>query len=246
MTEENESKKRPDKVILLKHEFSKAPEKEGEGESEPSTTDTTSLSEQELKFKLQERESQLAVLGLKEFDRHKAELLSKFPESRRKQLSKWVEDNPDRLEQLRGSLIASGEIEDDDLGDGTSKVPPDGTATAYNPKEASRGSTHRDPTVQFISDLYNIQNSPTASKAEKDEADRALDSMFEGLELGLEKRPRRGKDRDYSFDSVTHCPKCGTTISGATANLFSKGKAPCPACSYDHKRPLKKPYLQPK
>lgn len=151
------------------------------------------------------------------------------------------------MEQLRGSLIASGQIIEDD--DGTATPPPKGRAKAYGSQTKQGGSAgYEDPTINLIFDLYNIMQSKTASEEEKAEADRRINDLFSQLEKGPLARPRSGSRRDLSIESATHCFKCGRVIGGAQADAYARGSTPCPECGHvvGSQKTLKRPFLQPR
>ena len=224
--------------LIVEHQFMTKGKPEGDkGSRDPSKA--------ELQAKLSEREDQLAMMALKKLDREKKALLEKFPESRREQLSTWIGEDPDRLEQIRGSLIASGQITKPD---GTTTPPPSGKAKAYGSQTKQGSGRYSDPTINVMSELYNIVQDPTASREEKAEAERRIDEMYKTIRKGTEAGIRAGRITQPRIESATHCFKCGQVVTGAMADSFAKGSTPCPNCGYKvgSRETIKRPFVQPR
>jgi len=169
--------------------------------------------------------------ALKQFETEKENLLQNIPESRRKKLKDFISDDPDKLQQVKASLILQGQDFDDDEDDeeeitpaGRARLPPDRNS---NQRSQSRNQMYdNNPTIQKYSDLYAIIRNPKSTQEQKAEAEQILDETFAEIRKGLR---NRSKSNPYQLPTgvVNHCMKCGFV----TEIDLSKG-TPCPNCGF--------------
>jgi len=232
---QNKSKRIPDSLIEVRHTQ--------EGGS--TTNSGSSSSEVEnLKHQIEERDLIIEAEAMKTFLENRDELLRKIPKDRREVVKNFVGDDPDKLAQIEGSLLLSGQIEEDD------EIPessPAGRArlpdSMLPPEQRGQGRTptYQNPTVQQYHELYQIIRSPTSTEQQKQEAEAILDSTFVEVRRGLESRNR---NNPYQLPTgvVSHCMNCGAVVE---ADLT---KTPCPHCGFDWSKDKlpRNPAFQPK
>lgn len=160
--------------------------------------------------KLEEREAQLGILALKEFDKKKAEFLSKIPDKdKRETVGLKIGDKPEILDsylkmtELLSLSLREGGVKIDD---GTSKVPPDGSARAYNPETEYGSKVERGKAL--IDSLYNTLEDPNKTQIEKDKANKRLNVLIMEFMKGRKKQIREDPAHRYGF-AFFKCPECG-------------------------------------
>jgi len=110
---------------------------------------------------------QLSAIALKSFEEEVvkvAEKLSKGDKIKKQEIIEKIGDDTEMLRTFQAKAIT--ENEDDD---GTEKVPPAGIVSAYKPEKK---------TTESIEDLYNILDSRTTTREEKEIANKKLDKMW--------------------------------------------------------------------
>ena len=201
-------------VITVKHEFGFAPK---------SSEDLSKASKEDLEAKVKEMELIIESEALKTFKEERDALLAQIPEDRREDIKEFIGADPDKLEQIKGSIMLHKQVQDEP----TRKVVK-GKATLLGSKpETSLAQTaYADPYLQKYSDLYQTLRDPTASAEEKEEAETILNDVFAEITKGLKTR-RRGDPFMLPTGVVSHCPKCGMVVE------VDIGKVPCPYCGYN-------------
>ena len=176
------------KIITVKHEF---PRKVKDSEKEA------------LKAKVAERDSQLALIALKEFETEKEALIEQYRDDLTpEQLQKIEEiETPEQLEGLKtwtGIINKAMEY----------GKAPSGRATL------GEGNPHGSAIERgkaVIDELYNILQDPTKSQREKDEADRRIDELMFEMIKGVHSSQQRGM---FPTFTKTECPQCHELIEG--------------------------------
>ncbi len=238
MSEENEGEeqiaedvrnllKQNKKKIRVEHIF-----KDERTQQPPVIDDDTGDDEtEELKSKLQEREAQLALLALKDFNEKKEQVLELVPEDKRAQAEKYIGEDPDRLQELRFHYGVLGE--DDD---GAETPPPKGKVRGLL-REPKGNSTQlgkfQNPQLSTIAELYKIREQNPKSTDDmkmQNVAEVKVNELFNQMEDGLKARPQGNK---YNFQ-VAECSNCGTVLFGREAELWSS-KGVCAKCGYKPK-----------
>ena len=214
INEEELLKRKPNKIIEVRHTMEKA--KKGELEK--------------TKAKLEEREAQLGLIALRSFEQEREKLLELVPEDKREELAEFV-DTPEKLETIR--KIYSPEEE-------TSTKPPTGKATLSPIRTPSETPSfdvdqkYADPWVQKISDLYDIigDNTGKVSASDKLKAQRTLDNLYFEVRKGLKDRRDKGLG-DYVYPKNArfgwNCQSCGKTNQ---SNSRAESGVPCKFCGY--------------
>jgi len=180
-------------------------EKKSEGEGEETT--------ESLKEKLEERDSQLALISLAEFEKSRKALLDSVTDPRKKAyVEKYIGDDPERMETIKAwtSLISTGveqsggKIKYDD---GTEPKPPKG---ANIPAAQNENSTAKERVKERIDILFAIIQDPSKSRAEVDAANAQITEMYKSAKSGWE---ASGQKNPTLLPTMT-CVKCGQTMHG--------------------------------
>lgn len=164
----------------------------------------------------------------KDFLENRDNLLKKIPENRRTAIEDFIGDDPEKIEQVKASLILAGQSFDEDDDDKAPEKTISGRAVLpdYNPEIKTGRTGYTNPAIQKYSDLYAILRSPTATEEEKAEVEAILDDTFDQIREGLKSR-KRGDNYSLPSGVVSHCMKCGMVVEADLA------KVPCPYCQYD-------------
>lgn len=224
---ENESKEELEKlrknarVIQVKHTFE--------------NVDNTKDTEEGIETIKEERDSLKAIVGtvaLQEFSKSKSEILQSVPESNREKIEEFIGDDPDRLEQIKGTLLASGK-----------PLRPSGYDWASNPEDIEtpppKGLVGL-PSASFgkkrgvkgaIDEIYAILENPNADYRMKAEAERRATLMFRELMKGRKQAIRSGNP-NYQIQSWT-CPQCGKIVTEPRKANTDPEK--CPYCGWTQK-----------
>jgi len=215
--EEIEELEKEDKTITVKHEFSHKGKK---------ITDPKEI--EKLKEKLSERESQLALIALKEFEDDKSKLLKIVPDDRKEELSEFV-DTPEKLETLRKIYVPEEEENPPKAPAGKATL---GIRTGSETPSFDVEKGYNDPMIQKISDLYNVIGDPKSSAEEKKRANRVLDNLYLEMRKGFKERRSRG-EIDYIYPRKGRfgwtCLSCGKAVQ---SNSRPETGIPCPHCGY--------------
>jgi len=216
--EEIEELRKEGKTITVKHEFSR----KGKKVSDPEEVE-------KLKKQLQEREDQLSLLAMREFEGDKSKLLEVVPEDRKEELEEFI-DTPEKLETLR--KIYSAEEEETET-----RTAPAGKATLGIKTRTETPSFgvergYSDPMIQKISDLYDVIGSNKSSVEDKQKAERTLDNLYLEMRKGLRDRKTKA-ELDYVYPKKGRygwtCQSCGKMVQ---SNSRAETGIPCPHCGY--------------
>jgi len=215
---EKNRKKEPSEVIEIRHTDERTPSGEGDLKAQ--------LAEE--KRRREELEVIVGIEAEKSWEIERDSLLQKVPESRREAIKNFISDDPEKLNQIKASMILQGQIEEDE--DESEEKTPSGRARLpeYMLPPDQRGQvrspTYSNPTIQKYSDLYAILRSPTSTEEQKNEANQILDETFVEIRKGLQSR---AKNNPYTLPTgvVTHCWFCGAIVE---ADLTTG--IPCPYC----------------
>jgi len=212
---ETEEEKR-ERTIYIKHEG--LPTSKGEG----------SKNVKELKERLEEREAQLSLIALREFETEKEKLLEMVPEDKKEELSEFV-TSPERLETLRKIYPSEEETETRTAPAGKATL---GIKTRTDTPSFDVEKGYSDPWIQKISDLYNVIGDPKASAEEKKRANRVLDNLYLEMRKGLKDRRNKG-EIDYVYPKKGRygwtCQACGKANQ---TNSRPDSGIPCVHCGY--------------
>jgi hypothetical protein len=205
-------------LIRVEHTFQNK-----DGDSVPFMGDDEE--KEDLKEKLKEREAQLALLALKQFNDEKDRVLELVPEDKREQAEKYIGNNPDRLQELQFKYGVLGEGDDD----GAEPVPPKGKARGLLRKPKSGSETQSN----VIGELYKIREKKAETPDELREqavADGKIDELFGQMIQGFR------DSNQITKISISQCSKCGSVLTGNAAKLWAD-KGVCSVCGYDvHKK----------
>jgi hypothetical protein len=186
------------------------------------------------------------VEATKQFMTEKENLLKNIPEGRREKISEFIGEDPEKIEQVKASLILQGQnFGEDEDEENEPTIAGRATLPDYmlpqNQGRQIRSSSYENPVIQKYSDLYQILRSPTSSEQEKQEVEQILDETFAEIRRGLKSRSR---NNPYSLPSgiVNHCYRCGMVSE------VDLSKNPCPHCGYDFsKMPMpRNPKFEPR
>ena len=215
---ENQKKIRhPDYSVEVRHV-------EGEKVSE---SDLQAQLESEKKRR-EDLETVVELEAYRQFERDRDNLLKNIPSERREKIKEFIGEAPERIEQVKASLILAGQDFDSDDNEEPKKTIA-GKATLIDSKNQGRETgrvSYTNPVIQQYSDLYSILRSPTSSEQEKSEANQILDDAFVEIGKGLRSRSR---NNPYSLPTgcVSGCMKCGKIVEMD----LGTGK-PCPYCQH--------------
>jgi len=236
--------------IVVKHEFLKGekpadvPPAETPKPAEPPKveTPTETPAEKELretKEKLEERDSQLALISLAEFNSQKTTFLSQIKdETKRASAEKMIGDDPDKLEsaKMMAQLISSaieqsgshitGKPETptetpktptekpEEIDDGTEKKPPKGANIPPAPATPAGGDA-KAIAIEAINVLFTTLSDPSKSEEEKRLANEKINEMYASFRAGHKEGEHGARDKDfYPLPPTMSCPKCGQVMFG--------------------------------
>ena len=180
------------------------------------------------KKRREDLETVVELEAYRQFERDRDNLLKNIPSEMREKIKEFIGETPERIEQVKASLILAGQDFDSDDDEEPEKTIA-GKATLIDSQNHGRetGSvSYANPVIQQYSDLYGILRSPTSSAESKAEAEQLLDDAFVEIGNGLRSRSR---NNPYSLPHgvVTHCFSCG----GIVESDLGKG-IPCPHCGH--------------
>lgn len=211
----SDNEQEPEKVIEVRHTGLIPKDKSKDKDSDPE--------KEELKERLLERDAQLGTIILKEFENDKEKLLESIPEANREKVSNWIGDNPDRLENLRGTLLASGKpisksydwkSNPEDL----EERPPSGVVGLPQAQKRYKSAE------AYIDSLYEVLENPDSSPKDVQIANAKIEKFLGSIIKGRRESGRK----DYSFGSIV-CPKCGKMI---LSDDRTKEIRSCPYCGW--------------
>jgi rubrerythrin len=171
------------------------------------------------------------VEATKQFMTEKENLLKNIPEGRREKISEFIGEDPEKIEQVKASLILQGQnFGEDEDEENEPTIAGRATLPDYmlpqNQGRQIRSSSYSNPVIQQYSDLYRLIRDPKTSERKRQEAEAILDEAFDEIGKGLRSRPRNDPYRLPS-GTVSHCLKCGHVVE---ADLT---KVSCPYCGYN-------------
>lgn len=190
--------------------------KEGEGSEK---------TKEELQTELDERNSQLEIIAMKDFENDKKALLKTITdEKRRDYVEKFIGEDPERMEQVKfmmgvistGIKQAGVEIRGEDE-DGTEKVPPSGARVRALSPESSDA---KERVKEEIDKQFSILTDPSKSQDAKDLANQKINELYQQFRAGARASGKRDK---FDIPPTMNCPKCKSVMQGIV----------CQECGYE-------------
>lgn len=221
--DEEESYEEKPKTIRVEHVFKKEGADGTPQDFEPPQV-VSGEGEKSTEEKLAEREAQLELLALKEFDNEKEKVLESVPDGKKAQISGFIGNDPNKLEMVR---LQYGILDEGD--DGTEAVPPKGHV-----RKPPKPKGNSEVQSNVIGELYKIRRKEATTPqeiAEQNVADQKIGELFEQMQDGLLDRPQ---GNNYNFQ-VAQCHICKTVLYGKEAKVYAE-TGYCSACGHKPKR----------